>query len=109
MFPAGAPGIALLILRVSLAAAILDGGPGCLKPAVGPLLGVALAAQGLLLCVGFMTPVVAIIACALELLSLLVAAHADIRFIALTGRMPLPLRYSDRARTPWMHGCLEDA
>lgn len=85
MFPAGAPGIALLLLRVSLAAAILDGGPGCLTPAVGPIIWVALAAQSLLLCIGFMTPVVAVINCALELLSLLVATHADMRIIAMSS------------------------
>jgi hypothetical protein len=85
MFPAGAPGIALLLLRVSLAAAILDRGPNCLKPAVGPLMWVALAAQSLLLCIGLMTPVVAVIACTLELLSLLVAPHTDMRIIAMSS------------------------
>jgi hypothetical protein len=85
MFPAGAPGIALLMLRVSLAAAILDGGPDCFKPAVGPLICVALAAQSLLLCAGFMTPVVSVIACAFELASLLIAAQTDMRLIAMSS------------------------
>jgi uncharacterized membrane protein YphA (DoxX/SURF4 family) len=73
------------MLRVSLAAAILDGGPDCPKPALAPLIGVALAAQSLLLCIGFMTPVVAVIACVFELMTLLSAAHGDIRFIVLSS------------------------
>ena len=85
MFPAGAPGIALLMLRVSLAAAILDGGPDCLKPAVGPLICAALAVQSLLLCIGFITPVVSAIACLFELVSLLIAAHSDMRFTVLSS------------------------
>ncbi len=85
MFPAGAPGIALLVLRVSLAAAILDGDPDCLKPAVGPLICLALVAQGILLCIGLMTPVVSVIACLFEIASLLIAAHADIPFVVLSS------------------------
>jgi hypothetical protein len=85
MFPAGAPGIALLMLRVSLAAAILDGGPDCLKPAVAPPLCVVLAAQSLLLCIGFITPVVSVIACVFELASLVIAAQTDLRFIVLSS------------------------
>ena len=85
MFPPGAPGIALLMLRVSLAAAILDGGPDCLKPALAPVICVALATQSLLLCIGFMTPVVSVISCVFELASLLFAAHADMRFIVLSS------------------------
>jgi hypothetical protein len=85
MFPAGAPGIALLMLRVSLAAAILDGDPDCLKPAAGPPICVALAAQSLFLCIGFMTPVVSVIACLFELVSLLIGAHTDMRFTVLSS------------------------
>ena len=86
MFPAGAPGVALLLLRVSLAAAILEGGSDWQKPAFGPLLWVAVAAQSLLLCIGLMTPVVSVIACVFDLLSLLVpTAQTDMRFIVLSS------------------------
>jgi uncharacterized membrane protein YphA (DoxX/SURF4 family) len=85
MFPAGAPGVALLMLRVGLAAAILDGGPDCLKPAVAPLICAALVAQSLLLCIGFMTPIVSFIACLFELLSLLIVAHTDMRYALLSS------------------------
>jgi uncharacterized membrane protein YphA (DoxX/SURF4 family) len=85
MFPAGAPGIALLMLRVSLAAAILDGGPDCLKTSVAPPICVVLAAQSLLLCIGFITPVVSVIACVFELASLVIAAQTDMRFIVLSS------------------------
>jgi uncharacterized membrane protein YphA (DoxX/SURF4 family) len=74
-----------LLLRVSLAGAILDGGPDCLQPAVAPLICVGLAAQSSLLCIGFMTPVVSVIACVFELVSLLIAAHADLRFVVLSS------------------------
>ena len=86
MFPVGAPGVALLLLRVSLAAAILVGGSDCQKPAFGPLIWVAVAAQSLLLCIGLMTPVVSVIACVFDLLSLLVpVTHTDMRFIVLSS------------------------
>jgi uncharacterized membrane protein YphA (DoxX/SURF4 family) len=86
MFPAGAPGVALLLLRVSMAAAILEGGSDCQNLAFGPLIWVAVAAQSLLLCIGLMTPVVSVIACVFDLLSLLVpAAHTDMRFIVLSS------------------------
>ena len=72
-------------LRVSLAAAILDGGPDCLKPAVVSLICAALAVQSLLLCIGLMTPVVSVIACVFELASLVIAAQTDMRFIVLSS------------------------
>lgn len=84
VFPTGAPGIALLILRISLAAAILDSGFDVINPAVLPLVYIALAVQSLLLCLGLLTPIVSIIACAFELTALLVTGHADVRFIAVS-------------------------
>src|ERR1700684_1630694 len=39
----------------------------------------------LLLCIGFMTPVVSSIACLFELVSLLIAAHSDMRFTVLSS------------------------
>jgi hypothetical protein len=85
VFPTGAPGIALLILRVALAAAILDGCFDAINLAVLPLVCLALAAQSLLLCLGLLTPVVSVIACAFELTALFVRGHIDARFIALSS------------------------
>jgi hypothetical protein len=85
VFPTGAPGIALLILRLSLAAAILDSCFDVIKPAALPLVCLALAVQSLFLCLGFLTPIVSIVACAFELTALFVTGHADVRFIALAS------------------------
>jgi hypothetical protein len=85
VFPAGAPGIALLILRVSLAGAMLDNCRDVDKPPVLPLICLALAAQSLLLCLGLLTPIVSIVACVFELIAWFVSSHTDARFIALSG------------------------
>ena len=45
----------------------------------------ALAAGGALLCLGFLTPVVSVVACAFEMTALLLAGQADGRFIALSS------------------------
>jgi hypothetical protein len=84
VFPAGAPGIALLILRISLAAAILDGCFDDIKPTVLPAVCLALAVQSLLLFLGLLTPIVSILGCAFELTAL-VTGHADVRFITLSS------------------------
>jgi hypothetical protein len=85
MFPAGAPGIALLILRLALAGAILDGCIDVSNLSTLPLICFALAAQSLLLCLGLLTPVVAVIACAFEVAAWFVTGHADGRFVALSA------------------------
>ena len=83
MFPAGAPGIALLMLRVSLAAAILDRCSDYMKP-LGPILVcLALAVLGLLLSLGLLTPIVSPIACVFELAALFAGGHTDGRFLIL--------------------------
>jgi hypothetical protein len=85
IFPTGAPGIALLILRFSLAGAVLDSCFDVLKSSVFPWMCLALAAAGALLCLGFLTPVVSVVACAFEMTALLLAGQADGRFIALSS------------------------
>jgi uncharacterized membrane protein YphA (DoxX/SURF4 family) len=73
------------MLRISLAAAVLDGGPDSLKPTVPSLIFVALATQSVLLCLGFLTPVVSTVACVFELTSLFHAGHTDWRFTVLSS------------------------
>jgi uncharacterized membrane protein YphA (DoxX/SURF4 family) len=84
-FPTGAPGIALIVLRVSLAVAISDNCLDAIIPPVLPLICLAVAAQSLLLCLGFLTPFVSVIACAFELTALFTTGHVDGRFIALSS------------------------
>ena len=86
VFPAGAPGVALLILRISLAVAIVDSGLDAIKP-VAHLVVVCLvlAVPGLLLCLGFLTPIVSIVVCVFELTVLFVAGQVDACFIALSS------------------------
>ena len=81
MFPTGAPGIALLMLRFSLAATILDKGSPSMKAA--PSLIYLAVVQCLLLCLGFLTPFVASSVCLLELTAFLVPGHTEWRFIEL--------------------------
>ena len=85
VFPTGAPGIALLILRICLAVAFLDSCFDVIKPTVLPLVCLALAVQSLLLCLGLLTPVVSVITCAFELIALFFAGPTDVRFIALSS------------------------
>jgi hypothetical protein len=84
MFPTGAPGIALLLLRISLAAAILDGGPVCLDRRPPNLVCLALAGLSVLLCLGLLTPIVSIIAFGIELAVFLLASAGEWRFFVLT-------------------------
>ena len=85
IFPTGAPGIALLILRISLAGAVLDSCFDVLKSSIFPWMCLALAAVSTLLCLGFLTPVMSVVACAFEMTALLLAGQADGRFIALSS------------------------
>lgn len=84
MFPTGAPGAALLILRIPLAAAIVDTGFRCINSTFAPVILLASAVQSLLLGLGLLTPIVSVAAGVFELASLLTSGHADGRFIALS-------------------------
>jgi uncharacterized membrane protein YphA (DoxX/SURF4 family) len=66
MFPTAAPGVALLLLRAALALPLLDGALGASSAVQSPWAVAAswVAALGLVL--GFLTPVVALVALALE-------------------------------------------
>jgi hypothetical protein len=85
MFPTGAPGVALLILRISLAAAIVDTGSRCLNSSLAPVILLASAVQTLLLGFGLLTPIVSVAAGVFELASLFASGHADGRFIVLSS------------------------
>jgi uncharacterized membrane protein YphA (DoxX/SURF4 family) len=83
MFPTGAPGIALLLLRISLAVAVLDGGPSCLELRLPNLVCLALAGLSALLCLGLLTPIVSTIVFGIELVVFFLAAAGEWRFFVL--------------------------
>jgi hypothetical protein len=83
-FPAGVPGIALLLFRSSVAATILlTAIRSCDPPAAGLVIVAILAC--VLLCLGVLTPIVAALGCAFQFLSLLPAGHPDSSFLILAG------------------------
>ena len=68
MFPRGAPGIALLVLRVAVAAALWTVGPPASSSPVGMTLAFILV--GLPLCLGLVTPAAAAVCAALHVFTL---------------------------------------
>ncbi len=85
MFPTGPPGVALLALRISLAATVVDTGSRWLSSSFAPVILLVAAVQSLLLGLGLLTPIVSGAACVFELTSLLTSGHADWRFIVLSS------------------------
>jgi uncharacterized membrane protein len=75
MFPAGAPGVALLLLRFGLAATILTTGWNFRMPV--PLL-LLLVLHCLFLCLGIFTPILAALGCVFELVSGVFMNHHSI-------------------------------
>jgi hypothetical protein len=77
MFPAGAPGAALFVLRVSVAASLLVDGTAhwALVTSLWILLPIALTA--LCLCLGLLTPYSASLCCLIELSALTIVAGQD--------------------------------
>ena len=71
MFPQGGPGVALLLLRVSVAAVLLRHATSYLNASSIGLLFACAALASLSLCVGFLTPYLSVIACAAAVTNLL--------------------------------------
>lgn len=92
MFPRGAPGIALVVLRFAVAAALWTGGPlACLSPAG---MTFALILVGVPLGVGLLTPAAAVVCAALHVVILVcsdlepipsIVAIANASALALLG------------------------
>ncbi len=76
--------MALLILRISLAASILDTGSHCPNSSFTPVILLASVVQSLLLGLGLLTPIVSITTGVFEIASLFTSGHADGRFIVLS-------------------------
>ena len=75
----------MLILRISLAAAIVDTGSDCINSSFAPVILLASAVQSLLLGLGLLTPIVSMAACVFQLTILFTCGHADWRFIVLSS------------------------
>jgi uncharacterized membrane protein YphA (DoxX/SURF4 family) len=76
--------VALLILRISLAAAIVDTGCYGRNSSFAPVILLVSAVQSVLLGLGFLTPIASMAACVFELASLFTAGHSDEHFIVLS-------------------------
>jgi hypothetical protein len=76
MFPHGAPGLALLLLRISVAAILLMNAANCCGVSSARLLFVGVLLISISLTIGFLTPYLAVIACAFAVANLLVGSHA---------------------------------
>jgi hypothetical protein len=71
MFPQGGPGVALLLLRISVAAVFLLNAAGYLNASYVSLLFVCAVLASASLSVGFLTPYLSVIACAAAAVHLL--------------------------------------
>ena len=76
MFPQGGPGLALLLLRTSVAAIFLHSAATCPAVASQYLLLAVAALIALSLSAGFLTPYLSVIACASATANLLTGSHA---------------------------------
>ena len=85
MFPAGTPGIALLILRISIAAALFYETSTHANFGNPAPIYIALSALSLLLSLGFLTPIVSLVACVFELITLLIVPRSDSPFVMLSA------------------------
>lgn len=75
----------MLILRISLAAAIVDTGSHWLNSSYAPLILLASVLQSMLLGLGLLTPIVSVSAGVFELAGLLTSGYDDWRSIALSS------------------------
>ena len=83
MFPTGAPGIALLLLRFSLAAALLGKCPSCFDLRMFNWSCVCLFGLGILLFLGLLTPIVSTIVFCVEIVMFFLAGLSEWRSFLL--------------------------
>lgn len=104
MFPSGRPGVALLLVRVALSILLFDGVASPLLSLGSPWLLAAPAALAMVLCLGFITPIAALLSVALQVTTLLTsgttlaAVHACAMLDATALAMLGPGAYSVDAR-----------
>lgn len=76
MFPQGRPGIALLLLRISVAAILLMDTAKCSGVSSVLLLCAFVVLMSVSLSIGFLTPYLSVVACAAAVLNLLVGPNS---------------------------------
>lgn len=76
MFPQGWPGLALLLLRISVAAVLLISAANRSGLYSSTLIFAGVLLISILLSIGFMTPLMAVLACVLAVLNLLMGPHS---------------------------------
>jgi hypothetical protein len=76
MFPQGGPGVALLLLRISVAAIFFLNAAKLVHLSSEPLIFAVVLLISILLLVGLLTPLLSVIACASGVASLLSAPHS---------------------------------
>jgi len=80
MFPHGAPGFALLLLRISVAAILLINAAKCCGMSSARLLFAGVLLISISLTIGFLTPYLSVIACGFAVANLLTGPHAGDAF-----------------------------
>lgn len=77
MFPQGGPGLALLLLRISVAATFLIGAIGRSTGSSSPILIAGILLISVSLAIGFLTPVLSVIVSTLAAVALLIGLRQD--------------------------------
>ena len=85
MFPQGGPGVALLLLRLSVAAILLMYAANCSGASSVLLLCAFAALMSVSLGIGFLTPYLSVVACAVAIANLLTGPHPG----SLTHVLPI--------------------
>ena len=76
MFPQGGPGLALLLLRISVAAIFLMSVASRYRVSSAPVIFAGASLISISLSVGFLTPYLSVIACAVAIANLMVGHHS---------------------------------
>ena len=76
MFPQGGPGLALLLLRISVAAIFLMSVASRFGVSSAPLISVGALLISISLSIGFLTPYLSVIACVAAIANLLIGPHS---------------------------------
>lgn len=76
MFPQGGPGVALLLLRISVAAIFLMNAANCSGASSTLLLCALVVLMSVSLSIGFLTPYLSVVACAVAVAKLLIGPNS---------------------------------
>jgi hypothetical protein len=82
-FPARAPGIGLLLLRVSVAATLFMGVPDSLIARTPHLVSISQALLAVAICLGFLTPILSLLCCVCEIAYLFSWGQTNTGFVVV--------------------------